>query len=65
MNLHDRDIMRIAKKEGHAQGAHDAKVEAAHNLLTMNLGTPEQIVQITGLSLEEVMALKEESANKK
>jgi hypothetical protein len=30
----------------------------------MNLGSPEQIAQATGLSLEEVLALKEEQSAK-
>ena len=59
MNLHDRDIMRVAKREGIAQGAHDASVQNARNALAMNL-SPEQVAQITGLSLDEVLALQKE-----
>ena len=53
-----RDSIRI-KKEGIAEGAHDAKIESARNLLAMKLGTPEQISQAIGLSLEEVLSLQE------
>ena len=56
MNLHEFDIRREAKEEG----ARDAKLEAARNLLKMNLGTPEQIAQAQGLTLEEVLKIKEE-----
>ena len=60
MNLHDRDIMRVAKREGIAQGAHDNAVQNTRNLLAMNILTPEQIAQATGLPLEEVLALQKE-----
>ena len=60
MNLHDRDIMRVAKKEGIAQGEHDKAVESARNLLAMNVVTPEQIAQANGLPLEEVLNLQAE-----
>ena len=55
VNLHERDIRLEAKKEG----AHDKAIESARNLLAMNILTPEQISQATGLSLEEVLSLKE------
>ena len=55
VNLHERDIRVEAKKEG----AHDASLQNARNLLAMNILTPEQISQATGLSLEEVLSLKE------
>ena len=51
MNLHDRDIIRAAKKE--------AIYETAMNLLKMGLSM-EQVVQGTGLSLEEVENLKKQ-----
>ena len=56
MNLHDRDIQRTAKKEG----AQAKAVENAINFLRMKLGTIEQIAQVVGLSVEEVIALKNE-----
>ena len=56
VNLHEFDIRREAKEEGIAEGAR----KAARNLLKMNLGTPEQIAQAQGLTLEEVLKIKEE-----
>ena len=44
-------------KQGRAQGAREKAIEAARNALAMNL-TPEQASQITGLSLDEVIALQ-------
>ena len=43
-----------------AEAAHEKAIESARNALAMNL-TPEQASQITGLSLEEVLALKEKA----
>ena len=65
MNLHDRDITRAAKQEGIAEGAETAKIEAAVNLLEMNLGTPEQIAQAAGLPLEKVLELQKKTAARK
>ena len=66
MNLHDRDITRAAKREGReegiAEGAENAKIEAAQNLLKMNVLTPEQIAQAQGLPLEKVLELQKELA---
>ena len=53
MNLHDRDIIRAAKREG----AHVAKIEAARNLLAMKVLTLEQIAQAQNLPLEEVQKI--------
>ena len=52
MNLHDYDMIR--------KGAQEKAVEAARNLLKMNLGTPEQIAQAEGLPLEQVLELQKE-----
>ena len=46
--------------EGRENGARDRALSAARNLLQMNLGTPEQIAQAQGLSLEEVLTLQKE-----
>ena len=54
MNLHDFDIM--------TEAAEEKAMETARNLLKMNVGTCEQIAQCTGLSLEQVMELQQESA---
>ena len=58
--LYEKDIRQEGFDEGIAQGAHENAVENARNLISMNLGTTEQIAQATGLSLEEVLAIKEE-----
>lgn len=52
MNLHDRDIMRMAKREGSQQKA----VETAINFLKMGL-TIEQVAQGVGLPPDEVKGL--------
>ena len=57
MNLHDRDITRAAKREG----AENAKLEAAQNLLKEG-DSPEKIARCTGLSLEKVLELQKELA---
>ena len=45
-------------KEGLTQGAHDKAVETARNAFKMNLSI-EQVVQLTGLTEEEVSELKQ------
>ena len=56
MNLHDRDIKKIA----HAEGQQQKAVEATVNLLKMKLLTAEQIAQAEGLPLEKVLELQKE-----
>ena len=58
MNLHDRDIMRAAKKKGRKEGAQQKPIEAATNLLKMNMLSVEQISQAEGLPLEKILELK-------
>ena len=48
----------IAK--GELRGAQQTAIANARNLLSMNLGTPEQIAQAVSLPLEQVLALKNE-----
>ena len=48
----------IGIEEGITRGAQQKAVEAAMNLLKMNLGTPEQIAEAEGLPLEHVLELK-------
>ncbi len=55
MNLHDRDIQRKARAEGASQKA----IEAAGNLLKLNVLTYEQIAQVQGLPLEKVQEIAE------
>ena len=45
---------------GKEEGAHEKAVEAARKLLKLNVVTVEQIAEAEGLSLEEVLALKNE-----
>ena len=56
MNLHDWDLTIRAKEAG----AEEKAIEAATNLLKMNLGTPEQISKATNLPIEKVLELKKE-----
>ena len=46
--------------EGELHGAQQTAITNARNLLSMNLGTPEQIAQAVSLPLEQVLALKDE-----
>ena len=62
MNLHDRDIKKIAHAEGLAEGQQQKAVEATVNLLKMKLLTPEQIAQSVGLSLDKVLEIQKELA---
>lgn len=45
-------------KQGIQQGEQQKAIEAAINLLKMKLGTPEQIAQAQGLSIEKVLELQ-------
>ena len=60
MNLHDRDLIRWAKKEALAEGiekgASQKAIEAAENFLREGIST-EIIARCTGLSLEKVQEL--------
>ncbi len=60
--LHDRctyeDGVAEGRASGLAEGAQQKAIENARNALNMGL-TPEQIVQITSLPLEQVLALKD------
>ena len=60
VNLHDRDIMVRAKKEGRLAGAKEKAIENAKNFLRMGCLTVEQIAQGVGLSVDEVLSLKNE-----
>ena len=54
------EVIRDIREEGIAEGAENAKIEAAQNLLKMNLGTPEQIAQAQGLPIEKILELQKE-----
>ena len=58
-SLHDSDVRREGKREGYEEGRSEAKLEAARNMLLTNLGTIEQIAEITGLSKEKINELAE------
>lgn len=47
-------------EDGKVAGAQQKAIEAAENLLRMEVGTPEQIAQAQGLSLQKVLELKEQ-----
>lgn len=55
-----REAFEDGMEEGVSIGAQQNARENARNLLTMHLGTPEQISQAVSLPLEEVLALREE-----
>ena len=55
MNLHNKDLIRNAKKEATFEKA----IETAKNALALNL-TAEQVSKITGLPLEKVKELAAE-----
>ena len=44
--------------EGRTEGARNARIETARKFLSMNI-LPEQIAQGTGLSVDEVLSLKD------
>ena len=62
MNIRETDIYEEGLSDGIAQGAEQAKIETARNLLNMNLSL-EQVVQGTGLPLEIVEQLAKEQAS--
>ncbi|MBE6355052.1 hypothetical protein [Treponema sp.] len=56
VNLHDYDIMEAGRKEGLTEGAREAKIQTAKNMLVEKIPI-ETIVKCTGLSIEEVKNL--------
>ncbi len=50
----------VKQEEAFENGMEAKALEAAKNLFQMNMGTPEQIAQATGLSLEQVLKLQSE-----
>ena len=60
----EEEAKRIWHEDGFSEGitigAQQKAVEAAINLLKMNLGTPEQIAEAQGLPLEKVLELQKE-----
>lgn len=62
MEQFKRDMREDGYDEGLQEGAQQKAVEAAKNFLNMNVLTPEQIAQGTGLSLEQVQKLADKLA---
>ena len=63
MNLHDRDITRMAKQEGILEGSQQKAIETAIALLKEG-DSPEKIVRCTELPLEKVLELQEQITEK-
>ena len=59
MNLHDRDIRRIALQEGISQGEHQKAIETAKKLIEYG-DSAEKIALVTGLSQETIVQLQNE-----
>ena len=59
MNLHDRDIRKIAKEEGIEKGAQQTAIENAKNCLADG-DSPEKVSRCIGLPLEKVLELQKE-----
>ncbi|MDY6397046.1 MAG: hypothetical protein SPL22_04885 [Treponema sp.] len=57
---YDETLRNDGRIEGIQIGARENAIANAKNFLRMNLGSPEQIAQGTGLPLEQILALKEE-----
>ena len=64
MNIHDYDMIKLGREEGRTEGlaigAQQKAIETARNLLNKNI-SQEIVAECTGLSLEEVLALKTEA----
>ena len=54
INIHEMDVRREAKKEG--------KIEAAQQLIEMNVLTDEQISKATNLSIDQILELKQKAS---
>ena len=57
--LFKQNVREDGYEEGWADGKQEKALEAAENLLRMNLGTIEQIAQAQGLSVEKVQEIAE------
>ena len=62
MNLHDRDIQRVTRREALAEGMEKGQrkkaLETAENFLREG-DSPEKVARCTGLSLEKVLVISE------
>ena len=52
----------VKKEEAFQDGMEAKAIEAAENFLKMNIATPEQIAEGTGLPLDKVLELKKKVA---
>ena len=59
-----KDDIAVKKQEAFEDGQMQKAIEAAINLLKMNLGTPEQIAKAEGLPLQKVLELQEQIIEK-
>ncbi|MBP5359601.1 MAG: hypothetical protein J6Y69_10540 [Treponema sp.] len=62
MILEEFDEERFKKnmrEEGYEDGVNDKALEAAENLLRLNLLSVEQIAQVQGIPIEQVLKIKE------
>ncbi len=67
MNIHEYDKFRAGKKEGIAEGIRQGTlagvqqkaIEAAEQLIKMNILSAEQIASAVNLPLEQVLEIKE------
>ena len=57
MNLHDRDIMRAAKKEGREEGAQQKAIENALVLIQKYHATPKEAAEQMGAPLDKLLAV--------
>ena len=58
----EESAIRGWREDGRVMGRQEKAEEAARNFLAMNVLTPEQIAQGTGLSLDQVLELQKELA---
>lgn len=60
LEIEKRYAFNNGKAQGITEGSKQRAVDAATNLLQMNILTPEQIAQAVGIPLEEVLELKKQ-----
>ncbi|SFU43494.1 hypothetical protein [Halomonas korlensis] len=54
-------LLNDAKREGQAEGRHEAKQETARNLIVRTEMNDAMVAEIAGLSMEEVVRLRAET----
>ena len=64
MNLHDRDIIRAAKREGRAEGAHENAIETAKLLFVDGRYSIKEISELLGIAEEELVIATNSSVDK-